>query len=167
MFRGSRLFACGNVKIPTDAASDGERCQRAALAILQWISGVNAKPTRLAFEWPQIYQRKRGKTKGDPNDLPGLAGVGMALAGMLEIIIRIRDPRNGVELGLTTFKPGEWKGQQKKAVTAHHIRAALDPAELRLLPDQHDAIDAAGIGLTAEGRLRLMSAHRRVFPGAT
>lgn len=167
LFRSGRLIACSRIRTPLDDASEvcnGVRCLRMAHAVAQWVMAHDAEPRTLVFEWPQIYQRGAGRTKGDPNDLPGLAGVGMGLAGILAVALA---PRN-VALELRTFTPAEWKGQLPKEAAAHHIRAVLAPSEVAIVPEQHDAIDSAGIGLHALGRLRLTGPKRtRVFPGAT
>lgn len=133
----------------------GARCLAMARRVL---TCCNAGVTELAFEWPQVY--RGAKSKGDPNDLPGLAGVGMAVAGMLPGLELVRSPT-----------PAQWSGQLPKSTTGdpwasprgQRVRSRLSPAELGLVQAQHDAIDAVAIGLWALGRL----APRRVFPGAT
>lgn len=131
-----------------------------ALAITDWMLREGFTPDTVAFEWPQIYQRHGSKSKGDPNDLPGLAGVGMAVAGLL-----------GVEpypVDVRTFVASEWKGQLPKHVCEHHIKRTLTASESKILPlfSQHDTIDAIGIGLHALGRMALSTSRHRVLPGA-
>lgn len=107
----------------------------------------------LVFELPQIYTAV--KSKGDPNDLIGLAGVSGTVAGIMA-------PRK-----ITSPTPAQWAGQVKKATKgsakdsprALRILSRLDAAESALVPNQHDAIDAIGLGLFALGRL----AQRRVY----
>lgn len=109
------------------------------------------------FEWPMIYPKQRGKR---PNDLPALAGVGMAVAAMF--------PGE-----LHSYYPAEWAGQIPKAKTkakadssprALRIKSRLSPEEMKHWPSgQHDAIDAIGIGLHHLGRLE----RKRVYPGAS
>jgi hypothetical protein len=112
------------------------------------------------YEWPQIY--RAGKGKGDPNDLPALAAIGLGVAGLL---------RCGV---VKSYTPKEWAGQLPKATRtkalaensprAVRIKSRLKTAELSLWPKgEHDAIDAIGLGLFHLGRL----SPKRVFPGAS
>src|SRR5690606_24449015 len=120
--------------------------------------------TTIAFECPQWYER--AKSKGDPNQLAGVAGVAANVCGMLH--------RNNPVI--LSPKPAEWIGQiskvcptckgkaKRKCSDCHgsawetprgrRIRSRLSPAELALVPDQNDAIDAVGIGLWALGRLK-------------
>ena len=136
----------------------GTRCARVALEIRRWYlqqATPFIKPY-LVFEWPQIY--RASKSKGDPNDLIALAGIGMALAGMLEC-------------GVSTPTPAQWAGQLKKftkgdvgkSPRALRIRSRLSAEEMQHWQDQHDVIDAIGLGLWSLDRL----APRRVYPGAT
>ncbi len=137
----------------------GFRCFIVANLIRQHYSviwGGTPMGCKLIFEWPQIYRTV--KSKGDPNDLIPLAGVGMALAGLLGVVPQ-------------TPTPAEWAGQLPKTTKgdvsssprARRIRSRLSSAELEHWRDQHDLIDAIGLGLNALGRLQA----KRVFPGAT
>ncbi len=114
-------------------------------------------PDIVAVEWPQIYRGP--KSKGDPNDLPGLACVAGAIAA--------RFPG----ATLAAYTPAEWAGQIPKvtignaleSVRAKRILSRLSCAERKLVPAQHDVIDAVGIGLFHLSRL----APRRAHAGAT
>lgn len=154
----------------------GVRCLAMAVEIHRWHTPKPPAhfPLELAFEWPQVYRAV--KSKGDPNQLIGIAGVGSALAGIFAAQNRLAN--------LVTPTPAEWIGQLPKVCPAcrgrrskackacggsawetprgRRIRSRLKPSELALVPDQHDAIDAVGIGLYALGRLDVA----RVFPGA-
>ncbi len=155
--------------------STGVRCLAMAVEIHRWVNPTPAHfPLELAFEWPQVYRAV--KSKGDPNQLIGIAGVGSALAGIFAAQNRLAN--------LLTPTPAEWIGQLPKVCPACHgrrskackschgsawetprgrrIRSRLKPPELALVADQHDVIDAVGIGLYALGRLDVA----RVFPGA-
>lgn len=129
---------------------------------------------RLIFECPQIYRAT--KSKGDPNNLIKLAGVAAALAGKL-------DSAGGFNFEILSPQPADWIGQVSKVCAAcsgkhtkkrpcavcegsawrtprgQRIRSRLTPAELAVIPDQHDAIDSVGLGLHALGRLGV----RRVY----
>lgn len=101
-------------------------------------------------EWPQIYRAQHAK--GDPNDLPGVAAVGLAVAAYL----RARS--------CFAYTPKEWAGNVPKATRgdckasprAHRIAKRLSESELKvwnaLKKSDHDAIDAIGIGLYHLGR---------------
>lgn len=108
----SRLFRAGRVPIPTRYATyrPGHRWMVVARDIVQWLcseSGVNHVDDRMitdvVFEKPQWYQR--AKSKGDPNDLVGVAGVAANVTGMLSCHrdIRVFSP-----------EPAEWIGQCPK-----------------------------------------------------
>lgn len=153
LFRNDVLSSAGRLtikrsKIPGIACSDGQWWLTVAHDILKWVGPVAVRT--LVFEKPQIYTAY--KSKGDPNDLVGLAGVAAAVAGML----RWHGP-----LEVFSPTPAEWIGQlpkttrgsAKESPRAKRILSRLSPAELALVPDQHDAIDAVGIGLWCLGRL--------------
>lgn len=155
------LVACARVTLRS-ADTRGARCLAMAHQVVDWVGSVGyGPPDRLAFEWPQIY--RTGRTKADPNDLPALAGVGCAVAGILSAA------RAGLAVLAPT--PAEWSGQVPKATTGdpwdsprgHRVASRLSAAERAVVPAQHDALDAAAIGLWAVGRFD----RRRVFPGAT
>jgi hypothetical protein len=50
---------------------------------------------------------------------------------------------------LTLVTPGQWKGQVPKDIHGARVLAKLDPEELALVPDDHNAIDAVGLLLWA------------------
>ncbi len=109
--------------------------------------------TKVIAEWPQIYQREKGKSKGDPNKMLPLAAVIGAVVARHFI--------DGVQL----IQPHEWKGQASKPAMKRRIVERLTPTELARIPVKlvHDGWDAIGIGLHGLGRLE----RKRVFPGAT
>jgi hypothetical protein len=122
-------------------------------AVLSWLEGLPVHASEisiLALEWPQVYP----VSKGDPNDLFCLAGVGSALAMAL---LAKADPK------IIYYKPREWKGTAPKEVMGARILERLTPEERPLIPDvgslTHNIIDAVGIGLFAVGRLN----PKRVF----
>lgn len=88
----------------------------------------------VVIERPQIY--RASKSKGDPNDLITLA----LLAGRYQERALVAGAR--VELVL----PAAWKGSVPKAVHNKRVLASLTPQERALVPDDHNAIDAAGLG---------------------
>ncbi len=178
IFVANRLVACVRVQPAITDTSDcfGARCLDIATGITKWFAS-RYSATELVdfvFEWPQIYTAI--KSKGDPNDLPPLAGIGMAVAAKLQSA--------GVLGRIFTPTPAEWIGQCPKVCQTCHgknkkkckrcngsawktprgirIRDCLAQREIDLTPDQNDAIDAVGIGLHRSGRL----VSGRVFAGA-
>lgn len=146
---------------------DGERWLRVARVLSGWVHKYIGGPLPLltvVFERPQWYQR--GKSKGDPNQLAGIAGVAANLTGILSC--------HYFPLEIVSPKPAEWIGQlpkmchacgenKKKCPVCHgsawntprgkRIQSRLNAREFALVPDQNDAIDAVGLGLWASGRL--------------
>lgn len=161
IFWGSDLIAATRIKLPP-TGSKAERCLCIARQVMVWCESMGGTTVQqLVFEWPQIY--RTSKSKGDPNDLPALAGVGMAVAGLYA-----HRP-----LTLACYTPAEWTGQLPKETTAagyassprtKFIMSNLTEEEQQILPPKsHDALDAVGIGLHHLGRLR----RHRVLPGAS
>lgn len=164
--RTGKLIAVSRVKRnDLDNAPDGARWISMAASIWRWVDNtldVNKHLTftdfvnTIVFEKPQIYRASR--SKGDPNQLIGLAGVAMAVVGLFhqESPVAVYSPT-----------PAEWCGQLPKATKgsakasprAQRILSRLSSEELALVPDQHDVIDAVGLGLWRLGRL----APRRVL----
>ena len=152
LFDGDVLIAADRATAPKEWSKlgDGDRWLRVARSIVLWADTACAQRIRIVvFERPQWYQR--AKSKGDPNQLAGLAGVAGAVTGIL-------GPHFPTVLSPT---PAEWIGQlpkatrgsAKKSPRAARILSRLGENELKLVPDQHDALDAVGLGLWALGRL--------------
>ncbi len=71
---------------------------------------------------------------------------------LLDLVQALRDARPATFRALA---PSAWKGQVPKDVHGPRILRALAPAERCLVPaNEHDAVDAVGIGLYALGRSR-------------
>lgn len=166
----SALLACGKVAIKVKPGgdrsgqplwtSDAERWIYVARECLIWMltqaqalgCDRSLRLETLVFERPKIY--RESKSKGNHNDLIPLAAVGTALAVMLGssgVIPRVMSPM-----------PEDWTGQLPKSTArgeawssprGRRISSRLRPEELALVPDQHDTVDAVGIGLWALGRL--------------
>ncbi len=164
IFKDGTLVIADRVKIPkydVEKFSDGARwdfvARRILASVRPCLSDVTEGATDLVFELPQIYTW--GKSKGDPNDLVGLAGVAGALVGHLVQSFPL--------LGVYSPTPAEWigqlpkstKGSAKESPRAQRILSRLSAEELARVPDQHDALDAVGLGLWRLGRLE----PRRVF----
>lgn len=164
LFRDGVLIAAARLRLAVNtwgALNTAERALAAADAIAAWCTSAGGQPSTVAFEWPQIYTA--AKSKGDPNDLIAMAAVDGALTAVLHLACIMR----GVQLTVLCYKPAEWIGQLPKATRgkasasprAQRIYSRLSAAELALVPDQHDAIDAVGIGLHSLSRLGVRRAY--------
>jgi hypothetical protein len=151
----------------SNAEPIGARCLNIAAQVLTWSARGNTLAFEVIFEWPQHYDSRAGKTKGNPKNLTPLAGIGMAVVGALFAQGRL--------IRVVTPMPAQWIGQLPKTCAACNdrkrsckvcrgstwrtprggfIQRNLTASELDLVPDQHDVIDACGIGLWRVGRLR-------------
>lgn len=155
LFRDGKLIAAARIKFPIDTTRNvAERSIIAADAIAAWALEQGAHPNALAFEWPQIYA---SDTPARANAVVTMASVNCALATGLIVAAAMR----GKALQVLSYVPAEVWGQVMKHKTGSakasprgkRILSRLDAAELQLVPDQHDALDAVGIGLHALGRL--------------
>lgn len=112
---------------------------------LQTFSGELAG---VMMEYPQWYSESRGKSKVDPNKLAPMATLDGCVATELDV-------------QTWSYLPGEWCGGIPKSTTGDPwncprgqvLRSRLEPAEVARIEQSHDAIDAAGVGLKALGRL--------------
>lgn len=164
LFVHGQLVAVERFRGLTPNIDVAHRARDMARDIRDWVG--SAQPTLLAVEWPQIYRET--KSKGDHNDLLGLAGVCAALAAMYPDAI------------VKSYRPAEWEPAPKVSPTRKakrlgpidseaftsprgvRVMGRLLPAERELVPMSHDAVDAVGIGLHALGRL----GRARIYPGA-
>ena len=156
LFRNGKLVAAAQVKFaPTMSYNAAQRCIEAADAVMAWGRKVGANPVAITFEWPQIYSE--GKGKGNPNQLTPMVGVNLSVATAYMIAAAMRKQAFDIKC----YTPAEWIGQLPKSTRgrasssprAARILSRLDDDERAVVPDQHDAIDAVGIGLHALGRL--------------
>lgn len=164
-----RLFAA--TSLPLEVLVDEDplvRWLRAAEYARVWAADMllqtGGRVSSFVFERPQFYSAV--KSKGDPNKLVGVLGVGAALAGMF-YSCGVREFRS--------YLPAEWIGQLSKVCPTckgkakkkckdcrgsawetprgRRIQSRLSIDERAACPDQNDAIDAVGIGLKHVGRL--------------
>lgn len=169
LYRDGQLVAVGRMRGIETTYDVAHRCRVMARDIMVWVADralVIPSPDVLALEWPQIY--RAAKSKGDPNDMLGLAGVCAAVAALYPMA------------EVRSFLPDQWEPAPKvsperkrrglgpidsEAFTSPRgvrILSRLSDAERALIPMSHDAMDAVGIGLHALGRLAI----RRVYHGA-
>lgn len=177
LFDGYALVHAERVHIPSawGGLEDGERWLRVG-TVVAMLAGQELRdraaddqvPIDVIFERPQWYAK--AKSKGDPNQLAGVAAVAAVAIGRLsrDFSLKVHSP-----------KPADWTGQlPKKCYTCKankkscrvcqgsawrtprgaRIRSRLTEAELALCPDQNDAIDAVGLGLWKLGRFTPHSA---------
>jgi len=155
-FHNGELWHCWRViSQPSNSIdSEGARWLRVSRDVIR---STDTLPDTIVYERPQIY--RASKSKGDPNDLLGLVGVGASVAALLAT--------TNPNLEIQTPTPAEWIGQIPKTTRgsalksprAQRILGRLLASERALVPDQHDVIDAVGLGLHVLGRLGV----RRVY----
>lgn len=168
LFDGQVLLRAARVRIPAlkEVLDPGDRAAWVAQLITSWV-GVLNRPAIVVYERPQIYRSAR--SKGDPNDLIGLAEVGAGIVGYYRGIAMLDRDYSPPQVRAPT--PAQWIGQLPKSEKGDpwdsprgaRIKSRLSPEELLLVESKHDAVDACGIGLWSLGRLERI----RVFPGAT
>lgn len=143
-FENGKLVRASRVKIPTKLATleRGQRCLEVAKLIRDYLGSCD----ELVTEWPRTYRRM----KGDPADLFPLAGVGMAVAGMM--LVPVTAPTAPEWIGSI---PKNEKGDPLESPRGHRVWSILDDAEKAVVVLSHDAIDAVGLGLFRLGRLEL------------
>lgn len=177
LFRDDALLAVGRIRSELHADhSSAARAAAMSYQIRDWyltrvaagmLAGQAHSELTIAVEWPQVYRAV--KSKGDPNDLFGLAGV------CTGVIVALRPHAS------RAYLPADWEPAPKvsperkrrglgpidsEAFTSPRgvrILSRLSEAERALVPQSHDAVDSVGIGLHHLGRL----ATRRVFHGAS
>lgn len=153
LFVSGELIKASRVKLPKGIGPKTpvlERCRAIAFAIHEWSGGA---PDILVTEWPQVYTQD--KSKGDPNNLIPLAGIGAVLAGFYPSA-RVLSPR-----------PREWTGNVKKnedgdpwdSPRGQRVWSRLSVVERKRVIPSHDSVDACGLGLYALGRFE----RRRVY----
>ncbi len=150
-FSGDRLVHVGYVPTSTRQAMAERIC-----ALAQRLRQDAYLPTRIVFEWPQIYRNQRGS---DPNKLLYLSAICGAVMS--------RYPLAQVQL----VNPREWTAQIKKHKRNQNDREKLLASEraameaLGLKPcekhpdhpnkctgNDNDVMDAVGLGLWRLGR---------------
>lgn len=169
----NHLFAADSIKLRGEFSDPIDRWLAAALKIENWLFSMRISVNDIntvVFERPQFYRAT--KSKGDPNKLVGVLGVGAVLAGRMSARHTSR---------FATYLPAEWIGQLSKVCPTcggkakknctdckgsawetprgRRIASRLSIEERAVCPDQNDAIDAAGLGLFHLGRLT----PRRVY----
>ncbi len=153
IFTGGRLQAAERVKVPASLArlNMGQRCLDVARLVYDAVSGLQID--ELVVEWPKVY--RGAKSKGDPADLIPLAGIGMALAGMLGVPVISVEPREWLGGNM----PKITSGDPRESIRGEYIWSRLDEEERTRIQLTHDSFDSCGIGLWRAGRF----GKRRVY----
>lgn len=102
------------------------------------------KSYTLVMEYPQVH-RHGPAAKADPDDILVLMAAFGAVLAKLPKASAMKFPR-----------PGQWKGQVPKKIMCKRILEALSDVEralLKPLKEDHNAVDAVGLGLWALGRM--------------
>lgn len=157
-----KLAGATYIENPSDKGIGPRECADMAHAVHKWWSSQWYDPYVLALEIPQIYQRAAGKSKGDPNKIMPLFGIGAALAALFPVTV--------VHFGT----PHDWKGGVKKPKSVkepYPIKAKvidrLSDEEERTVAwptngkKEWDVVDAVGIGLHHLGRFERHRAFAR------
>lgn len=156
-----RLVHASRVRLPSHLAEieeTGERADQIACVVLEYLRAWPF-PSELVYEKMQVYDARKGKSKGDANvSLIPLVMVGASLSGMLRVTARSL----GAPFGTVTPEPARWLGgsyPKSKIVSeiwtsprGRRVAARLDDAERASIVDSHDAVDAVGMLLWRMGR---------------
>ncbi len=158
LFIDGRLLVASRVKVPGSLTKEpiGERMRRVARLILEWTTHL---PHTVVCEYPQVYVTAR--SKGDPNDLLPLVGIGMHLAGLLDVPVLCPTPAEW----LGGNSPKSTTGDPWTSVRGQCVARRLDAEERSRVTPSHDAIDAVGIGLWAVGRFERIQVLAGSTPG--
>lgn len=156
------LVIARRVAIPESLAALGpvDRCEQIARRICAAVAGP---ADALVIEQPQFYRASR--SKGDPNKLALLVLVNGAVAALAR-------QTWGSNISVDSPYPAQWagqipkstkKGEAWKSPRGRLIRGQISHAEFIVCENNHDSVDAVGLGLWKLGRLFPAS----VYPGAT
>jgi hypothetical protein len=141
--------------------SGPKECAVMARAVYESALGYDI--TTLVLEYPQIYQREGGKTKGDPNGIMPLAGVDAAIATVFPLA------------NVFVYRPSDWKGQTQKPesvgageyIITGRVKSRLDAEELARIvwpvsvKHSYDVADAIGVTLYHVGRFERKKVYAR------
>jgi hypothetical protein len=160
IFRDRRLTDCAYVKNPIKTGATIDVSVSMGSKVVSWfLERAGRNFDEVIVEYPRVYQRGGGKSKGDPNDLLPLVAVDAVVVGS-PAWVKIRQ-----------VFPSDWKGQASKGAVRTRVVARLDAAEMKVLEAgekearslAHNVTDSVGIGLFALGRFERM----RVYAGCT
>jgi hypothetical protein len=160
-----RITRAERLKVPKAWAQLAmlDRCERIGAVAASWCNVNALRPDVVIVEWPQWYGSDADNNI-DPNDLAGLCGIAGAVAAHVR---RLYSPH---EIRILSPKPREvWgnvpkvtKGNPWRSPRGIRLASRLTADERASVQSKHDALDAAGLALFADGRWT----QRRVYPGA-
>lgn len=136
---GFARFVEGRLVQATLVREKGSTKEQRAWRVARKLGELFETGEDLVIEHPQIYVR----SKGDPDDLLALA---LVVGGVLAV-------HEGGEL----VRPRTWKGQVPKKIMTNRILKHLAGDERALcakVKDNHNVLDAVGVGLWKLKRLR-------------
>lgn len=159
VFRDGVLYANCVLKIPADTKlNHAERCSVAAGAIVTWLGNNQISARYIAFEWPQIYQTD---TPAVSNAVLYMIGVDMAVTTALVACSGIERVYSYLPAEIWNNLPKCKTGSSFTSPRGVRVASRLSNAERVVAVDQHDAVDAIGIGLHTLGRLGIRRATYR------
>ena len=141
------LRAVGDFKKKELIDYTDEKVRRAASISKQmfdvcWSFRFQPREVEVIIEYPKVYP---GNQEADPNDMIDIA---LVIGRLLE---QLPEP-----LKISFPFAYEWKGQTKKKMMTKHIKTRLTAGEVAVMGkdvDNHNALDAVGIGLWKLRRL--------------
>jgi hypothetical protein len=136
VFDGCELAFAAYIRNPVKKGGGATAWLGMGWEVFERLTALDLNVTEYVIEVPQIYRM----SKGDPNDLIDLAGVG-AWVGALSRASKA-----------FSYKPREWKGTVKADVFTERIRTWLTPDEVASIEPcakslEHNVIDAVGLGI--------------------
>lgn len=155
----NELFRAGLITTACPYDDDLLVCMITATAVLRYLDGT-AVITEYVAERPRIYplskQVKNGR-RTDPNDLPPLMGVSVAIGAGLML------RACGEKFMAQSYLPREWKGTLDKRTMNARAWSRLTPAEQDrvTMKKDHNVLDALGIGLKYLRRLEPVRVYAR------
>lgn len=135
-FRDAKLHYAAYIKNPVEEGGGPEAWFGLADAVYFRFKELGYSVETYVLEIPQIYR----VSKGDPNDLIQIAGVGAAIGASFPLKRAIG------------YRPREWKGTVKKEIHHPRILAQLTDEERAVIAEDrktliHNVHDAIGLGL--------------------
>lgn len=164
LFVDQQLVRAALIARPKDAPSGPNAAKKWAVAlglqmgrqILRWLSEFDqdtesAHLDELVMEYQQIYKGGASRTVNPKDVIVNTLQAGVVIGAACMIVqVKSSDVR----------EPGRWKGQRKKNKTSPLIIERLSSSEIAVLDTlgrskrNHNVLDAVGIGLAHNGRLR-------------
>lgn len=135
-FRGPELNYANYIRNPVEKGGGPEAWFALANEVFFHFKELGYAVDTYVLEVPQVYR----VSKGDPNDLIEIAGVGAAIGASFPLKRAIG------------YRPREWKGTIKKEIHHPRVLAQLTEAERACIAEKrktvlHNVVDAVALGL--------------------